>query len=746
VSNSGAGLSRKALTTGSINLYAYWIAIVLGMGFSRPRTHWTLSIEDWILRIGFLLVAIVLVFAPGAAPGAEALSFPKLAWSVDERVPEALRVFPAPADPEVVFVASAQGLWRTRDDAATWQLIPRTGPDAMGTISHLAVCPARPDFVVLASREKGVFISEDGGTAWRPAGGVEAGLAGPSVVSVTFPAEDRAWLTLLACHGDKHPGISKSADGGRTWRVLSAKRYFRQVVSLGITLSGVSSVLDEPDNWALVCSQDFGENWRPAPGGQEGVAACATATRRKWVGPKFQEFFGWRGDVLWGMQKGRLLLSQDIEERYEEVGPEGGGRWASVFATPGPDPEVEWLWAYDPYRTGLVCASALAPRGEWQPNHSGLPVASMTRRGANAAANADGTAFYACANLSLYIGRHVANDEGPTVRLAKASPAALVLPVEEDDKSLRKINEICKTIAADKGGGVGDQVRELAGLGREREAFVSRRRFNLRVQVSHPKGPGAVKAVEVVPDLFGLPPMHLSDDGAHGDGRAQDGVWGGALYVSKNPHAVAPGGPRRRWLPGVRGLPVTAVDDSGNRASWTLMLGIYWEPAPFVMWDGVWCWGARSVLCEGQATVGCVRDPGTKTGHIQVKGQKGPWTMCWAEASGRYDITGLKSVAFELTGSPGAGDVAFCLVDGLDRFDTALAGPIEPNFPSRFVPLLDGHYLATMDGKPHTVRIPLTELTQGIRFMRTCVAGFGLRARENAGAGTYDFGRVWFEK
>ncbi|HUU22421.1 MAG TPA: hypothetical protein VM389_07770, partial [Phycisphaerae bacterium] len=434
------------------------------------------------------------------------MSFPKLAWSVDERVPEALRVFPAPADPDVVFVASAQGLWRTRDDAATWQLIPRTGADTMGIISHLAVCPARPDFVVLASLEKGVFVSQDGGATWNPAGGVEAGLAGPSVAYVTFPIEDRAWQTLLACHADKLPGISKSTDGGRTWRVMSPRRHFRQVVSLGITLSGVSSVVDEPDSWGLAVSQDFGEDWRPVPGGQEALAGCAAATRRKWFGPKFGEFFGWREDVLWGLRQGRLLLSQDIEERYEEAGPEGSGSWVSVFATPGSDPEVEWLWAYDPHRNGLVSASSMAPRGEWQPNNAGLPVTRMIRRGANAAANADGTTFYACANLSLHVGRHVANGEGPTIRLAKASPAALILPVEEDDESLRKINEICKTIAADKRGYAADHAKELAGLGREREAFLSRRRFNLSVQVSHPRGPGAVKAVTVVPDLFGLPP------------------------------------------------------------------------------------------------------------------------------------------------------------------------------------------------------------------------------------------------
>jgi hypothetical protein len=151
------------------------------------------------------------------------------------------------------------------------------------------------------------------------------------------------------------------------------------------------------------------------------------------------------------------------------------------------------------------------------------------------------------------------------------------------------------------------------------------------------------------------------------------------------------------------------------------------------------------VVSEGKADISLVKDPAGKNTHLVIKGEQGPWTMCWANAAGHHDVTGLTWACFELTASPGAGDVAFCLVDGLDRLSVAIEGPLEPNFASRAVPLMAGKYLPAMDGKKHVVRVPIAELTRDIRFMRTCLAGFGLKADKDGGVGTYELGHVWFE-
>jgi hypothetical protein len=664
---------------------------------------------------------------------------------VDERVPDALKVFPAPADAEVALVTSAQGLWRTKDCAATWELIPRTGPDMLGTVSHIAICPAYPDRLALASIDKGVLLSEDGGKTWSPGGGVPAGLAGKAVEFVTFSEEDRSWRTLLACHGEAHAGLSRSIDGGKTWRVLSPRWFFRYVVELDAAMAGASAPLDEPDNWSIAFSRNFGEDWRVVVRGQEGQAACVTATRREYRVFRAAVQVGWRPDVLWGVRKGPLLLSQDFEESYFQVGPPGESRWASVFTTPGALADVQWLWAYDPYRNGLVCAQTGAPRAPWQANSHGLPVTSMTMRGATAAANSQGTRFYACVNRSLYVGTPAGEEAGPAIRSAAADPPVLMFPPHSVDQGYEKLKEALAAAAAG-----GNDPAAAAGLKappppKKPKEIPPIRSLDFRVVVTHPRGPGAVTSVRVEPDVLGLAPVTLFDDGAHNDGAAGDGVWGVTIPFRTVPNYRGTAQDPRRALPGIRPIAVKAVDNEGKVAAWTMMLGVFYEPGPFLYWDGGYAWGARSVVSEGKATITCVKDPAGKAHHIQIKGEKGPWTMCWANAAGNHDITGLAFACFELTASPGASDVAFCLVDGLDRPGSPVEGPIEPNCASRPVPLLAGKYAPAMDGKTHVVRIPLAELTRDIRFMRTCLAGFGLRADKDGGAGTYDLGRVWFE-
>ncbi|KPJ52606.1 MAG: hypothetical protein AMS16_06190, partial [Planctomycetes bacterium DG_58] len=209
------------------------------------------------------ILALSNPFLSAADPPKEtpAKPFPEVVWKVDERVPKAQRVFTSPVDPDVAFVSSAQGLWRTRSDASNWQLVPDTGPRVLGTVSHLAVCPARCESVVLGSLEKGVFVSDDGGGTWRRAGGVEAGLSGERVRYVGFAREDGSWNTLLACHDTDAPGISKSLDGGRHWRVMAPSRYFRTFVDLGQLWIAASALIDEPDNWEMVRSMSYGEVW-----------------------------------------------------------------------------------------------------------------------------------------------------------------------------------------------------------------------------------------------------------------------------------------------------------------------------------------------------------------------------------------------------------------------------------------------------------------------------------------------------
>jgi hypothetical protein len=81
------------------------------------------------------------------------------------------------------------------------QWAQRTPPAA---IFDLAIDPRDPDRIV-ASTERGVFSSTNGGTAWRPLRDDTAGL-------LAWPAADRLYLV------DGQGQVQRSGDGGRQWQ------------------------------------------------------------------------------------------------------------------------------------------------------------------------------------------------------------------------------------------------------------------------------------------------------------------------------------------------------------------------------------------------------------------------------------------------------------------------------------------------------------------------------------------------
>jgi hypothetical protein len=307
-------------------------------------------------------------------------------------------------------------------------------------------------------------------------------------------------------------------------------------------------------------------------------------------------------------------------------------------------------------------------------------------------------------------------------------------------------SDAARTLAREPAANVNAQVRLLAAAQGQREAVISKRRFHVTVRVAHPDGAKAVTSVRVVPDIFGLPPMDLFDDGLHGDGAAGDGVWGGdicpaTLRASEFPHT------QRRVLPGIVGIPVIATDSQGRRATWTLSTGVFFGPEPVDLWAGDAFGGVIQPLREGDVRAKALGPERSTNKVVLIEGGGGPWTLCWGREAKERNVTGLKYACFEFSGASGASDVSFALVDVLNQAEMAVGtvGPIEPNTPSRFVPLIAGGYLPAMDDKVHVVRIPLDKLCNGTRFMAVGVAGVGLQADKGADGGNYQIGRVWFE-
>jgi photosystem II stability/assembly factor-like uncharacterized protein len=295
----------------------------------------------------------------------------------------------APSDPNIVYVASGEGLhrpdlsvgngiYKSTDAGKTWtQLGLRDGEQ----IPALAVDPRDPNRVFAAvlghpygpSEERGIYRSTDGGATWQKViskdentGGsdVEIDPSNPDVVyAAMWEAREGPWEDANKFDGTGG-GLFKSTDGGSTWRQLTeglpkdlAQIYVAIAPSdskrIYATLATASGGLH------VYRSDDAGENWAkitddPRPSGRIGggdlpipkvdpknpdlVYVASTVTMRSSDGGKtWMSFRGAPGgddyQNLWiNPNDGNIILL--VSDQGAIVTVNAGESWSSWYTQP----------------------------------------------------------------------------------------------------------------------------------------------------------------------------------------------------------------------------------------------------------------------------------------------------------------------------------------------------------------------------------------------------------------------------
>ena len=196
----------------------------------------------------------------------------------------------APSDPDLIYVASGEGLqrpdlsvgngiYRSADAGKTWtHLGLRDGQQ----IPALAVDPRDEDRLFAAvlghpygaNQERGIFRSTDGGQSWKKVlyvdentGGsdVQIDPANPNVIYASlWEARQGPWEFGNEYSGT-HGGLFKSTDGGETWHKL-AKGLPDDVVQIYVTVAPGNPArlyanLATLHDLAIYRSDDAGESW-----------------------------------------------------------------------------------------------------------------------------------------------------------------------------------------------------------------------------------------------------------------------------------------------------------------------------------------------------------------------------------------------------------------------------------------------------------------------------------------------------
>ncbi len=268
----------------------------------------------------------------------------------------------APSDPNIIYVASGEGLqrpdlsvgdgiYKSTDAGKTWiHLGLRDGQQ----IPALAIDPHNPDRVFAAvlghpygpNAQRGIFRSTDGGKTWKKVlyinentGGDDVAIdpANPNVVYATLwearqgPSEDHN------AYGGDDGGIFKSTDGGATWNKLTKglpkglvhayvaiapSRPSRLFATVAVNLEGDYQT---DKGLGIYRSDDAGETWRrittdPRPAFRIGGGDLPVPK----VDPKDPD----------------VVYSASIET-WKSV--DGGKTWTAIRGAPGGD-DYQNLW------------------------------------------------------------------------------------------------------------------------------------------------------------------------------------------------------------------------------------------------------------------------------------------------------------------------------------------------------------------------------------------------------------------
>lgn len=134
-----------------------------------------------------------------------------------------------PTSHQHIYVTGAEGLYRTVDDAASWQLIRPTAVD-FPSLAAFAASPANRDLIYLVERTQNAHVirvlrSDDGGQTWATLEQDGHTFLSCSWVVYLLQAHstdpDRVFRSIQCHHGLTSSLLQESRDRGASWTVLA---------------------------------------------------------------------------------------------------------------------------------------------------------------------------------------------------------------------------------------------------------------------------------------------------------------------------------------------------------------------------------------------------------------------------------------------------------------------------------------------------------------------------------------------
>jgi photosystem II stability/assembly factor-like uncharacterized protein len=176
--------------------------------------------------------------------------------------PQARSIAIHPEHPEVVFVGTQRGVYRSQDSGDRWQRMHL--PEGR-IVWSLAFHPQNPQIMFLGTEGSDVYRSDDGGESWQ----YLSTIVNPDAVQMAFatrilglaiePVDPNRIYAALEVGG-----AARSADGGKSWALVN-RQFLGNVdlmdlhgVALGSPRADTLFIANRVGVWR---SQDRGERW-----------------------------------------------------------------------------------------------------------------------------------------------------------------------------------------------------------------------------------------------------------------------------------------------------------------------------------------------------------------------------------------------------------------------------------------------------------------------------------------------------
>ena len=176
-------------------------------------------------------------------------------------MPEGQFLAAHPEHPELIYVGTQRGLYRTKDQGDHWY---RADLPEGRTVFSIAFRPGNPEVMFLGTNGNEVFRSDDGGDSWK----YVSTIVNPDQMEMQFPIRI-LWLDMEPRDPDvmyaatEVGGAARSMDAGRTWEIINDSLVGEDLLDLHTVAVGSPNwdTVFLANRYGVFRSRDRGDHW-----------------------------------------------------------------------------------------------------------------------------------------------------------------------------------------------------------------------------------------------------------------------------------------------------------------------------------------------------------------------------------------------------------------------------------------------------------------------------------------------------